>query len=188
MNESLTALFDKSGVRRSFTIPYVDGQPMADHIKSVGAAARQTGGLTKSLVTSSHSSEGKGWGSGDGETVGHPAHDLRKTTIMPKSPEAKAALEAAQRFLNGVAKLLGKDDPSVKTAQSQLDLVKKNDASGMTLLDLGQVLIQITHNPLQTVVRAHNNKKLNGPGHALLQAPRKGMPQPEQPEEQGPNA
>ncbi len=43
VNESLTRLFDESGVRRSFTVPYVEGQDMADHIKTVGAAA-QTGG------------------------------------------------------------------------------------------------------------------------------------------------
>ena len=33
LNEKLAKLFDESGVRRSFTVPYIEGQEMKDHIK-----------------------------------------------------------------------------------------------------------------------------------------------------------
>ena len=87
VNEHLAKQFDGAGVHRSFTVPYVDGQPMADHIKSVGQAAVTAGGITGNLLTSAHRAGGKGYGSADGETAAHPVQKL-KNTIIPKDDEA----------------------------------------------------------------------------------------------------
>ena len=71
LNESLTDLFDNAGARRTFTVPYVAEQSTADHVTAVGQAAMESGGLTKSLVSTAHKSGGKGWGSDQGSTIGH---------------------------------------------------------------------------------------------------------------------
>jgi len=187
LNEKLAKLFDESGVRRSFTVPYIEGQATAEHIKAVGTAATQNGGAYNNLITSAHHSGGKGWGSGDGHTVAHPADKLR-TTLIPKGDEnAKAAIDAAQKYLDGCAKLLGDDDPTILTANSQLKLVKKSDAAGMTLFDFGVFLIQITSPPTQAIGRAHSGTKPGG--HSpQLRAPNPGTAPEEQesaPEAQG---
>lgn len=162
MNEHLAKQFDGSGVKRSFTVPYVGGQPMDEHVAAVGQVATQSGGMTGNLITSAHHSDGKGWGSGDGATVGHPAEKLR-TTIIPKNDEhAKATIDAAQKHLNNIETLLGDKDPAVQTAQSQLNLVKRSDAAGMNLLDFGVLLTQIMYAPHQAVARAHSNAHPDG--------------------------
>lgn len=162
LNERLAKLFDESGVRRSFTVPYIDGQTMDQHVESVGQAAVQSGGITGNLLTSAHHSTGKGWGSGDGQTVGHPSEKLR-TTVVPKDDEnAKAAVSAASTHLNNLEKLLGEDDPAVKSAKGQLQLVKQTDGAGMTLLDFGVMLTQIMYGPTQAVARAHSGNKDGG--------------------------
>lgn len=186
MNEKLVNLFDESGVRRTFTVPYLDGQPMDEHIQSVSQAAAQSGGLTSNLLLSAHHSGGKGWGSGEGQTVAHPSEKLRTTNILPKDENAKAAVDAAQTHLNGLEKLLGPDDPTLKTAQSQLNLVKRSDGAGMSLLDFGVLLTQIMYQPHQTVARLHSGTKDGG--HAPhLRAPGGAAPddQGSQPEAQG---
>lgn len=162
MNEKLAQQFDGSGVKRSFTVPYVQGQPAEDHIAAVGQIAAQSGGLVGNLLTSAHHSTGKGWGSGDGATVGHPSEKLR-TTIIPKNDEhAKATIDAAQKHLTNIETLLGDKDPAVQTAQSQLNLVKKSDGAGMNLLDFGVLLTQIMYAPHQAVARAHSNAHPDG--------------------------
>jgi hypothetical protein len=167
LNENLQKQLDTSGVKRNFTVPYIDGQPTADHIKAVGAAAAQTGGLTGNLLTTAHHSEGRGWGTGDGHTVGYPGDKLR-TTLIPKGDEhAKDTIEAAQAHLNNFKKLLGDDNPSVTTAQGQLDLVKKTDGAGMNLLDFGVLLSQIMFAPTQEIARAHSGTKDGGHGPQL---------------------
>jgi len=179
LNESLAHLFDSMGVRRSFSVPYIEGQATAEHIKAVGTAATQNGGAYNNLITSAHHSGGKGWGSGDGHTVAHPADKLR-TTLIPKGDEnAKAAIDAAQKYLDGCAKLLGDDDPTILTANSQLKLVKKSDAAGMTLFDFGVFLIQITHPPTQAIGRKHSDTKSGG-GSPQLRAPNPGTAPEEQ--------
>ena len=184
LNEKLIKLFDESGVRRSFTVPYVDGQDMNVHVESVGQAATQSGGLTNNLIMTAHHSGGKGWGSGEGHTVGHPADKLRNTVIPKDDEHAKAAIDAAQTHLNNVAKLIGDDDPAVKTAKSQLDLVKKTEGAGMTLLDFGVMLQQLTYAPNQAVARAHSGAKEGG--HSpQLRAPGAAAPQEEQEEPAG---
>ena len=170
LNEKLIKLFDESGVKRSFTVPYINGQEMHEHITAVGQAATQVGGLTKNLITTAHRSGGKGWGNGDGHTVGHPADKL-KSTIIPKDDErAKAAIAAAQKSLNDIEFLLGKDSAEVKTAKSQLAIVKKTDGAGMNLLDFGVMLIQLMYRPTQAVARAHDQTKPGGM-HPKLRPP-----------------
>jgi hypothetical protein len=162
LNERLAHQFDESGVKRSFTVPYIDGQPMEDHISAVGQAASQSGGLTSNLITTAHHSTGKGWGSGDGHTTGHPSDKLRTTVILKDDEHAKATIAAAQRHLNNLKTLLGEKDPTVRTAQGQLDLVKKADGAGMSLLDFGVMMTQIMYAPTQAVARAHSGTKEGG--------------------------
>ena len=171
LNESIVKLYDESGVRRSFTVPYIEGQPMADHITAVGTAASQNGGLTTNLVMSHHHSGGKGWGSGDGETVGHPAEKLRQTMIPKNDERAKAAIDAAQKHINNLKFLLGDDEPTVQTAQGQLNLVKPTSGAGMSLYDLGVLLINIMHSPTQKVGQKHSEAKHGGAIHARRTAP-----------------
>lgn len=190
LNEKLIKLFDESGVKRSFSVPYIDGQETHDHITAVAQAASQTGGFTKNLITTAHHSGGKGYGTGDGHTVAHPADKLR-STIIPKDDErAKAAIAAAQKHLNNLAFLLGDDDPTVKTANGQLALVKKTDGAGMNLLDFGVMLIQAMFRPTQTFAREHqggkpggHSPKMSGPVSAQSQetqeAPQGGAQPPE---------
>ena len=169
LNESLAKQFDGSGVKRSFTVPYTN-EPMNEHIAAVGQAASQSGGLTANLLTSFHHSDGKGWGSDEGSTQGHPSDKLR-TTIIPKdSEEAKATIEAAQKHLDNIGKLIGEDNPAVVTANSQLNLVKKSNAAGMNLLDFGVMMTQIMHRPTQMVAQAHDQTK-DGGMHPKLRGP-----------------
>jgi hypothetical protein len=178
VNESLVKLFDESGVHRSFTVPYIDGQSMADHITSVGQASQAAGGLGANLVMTAHHSTGKGYGSGDGHTVGHGTDSLR-ATIVPKNDEnAKAAIDAAQAHLNNIGKLIGNDDPTVKTANGQLALAKKSDGAGMNLFDFGVLITQLLHKPTQAISQVISGAKegghavhLRGPGKQSWIAP-----------------
>lgn len=170
LNASLTRLFDESGVKRSFSVPYVDGQEMADHVSAVGQVAGNVGGLTNNLLTTSHHEGGKGWGSGDGHTVGHPAEDLRNTIIPKDDEHAKDAIAAAEKNLNNIESLLGEDDPTIKVAKGQLAMVKKTEGAGMNLLDFGIMLVQTQFAPMQSLARAHSGTKEGG--HApQLRAP-----------------
>jgi hypothetical protein len=180
LNESLIHQMDGAGVRRSFTVPYVDA-PMADHIAAVGAAAQQAGGITGNLILSAHHSDGKGFGHPEGHSTGHPVDKLRTTIITKDNEDAKATIAAAQTHLNNFAKLLGDDDPAVKTAQSQLNLVKQSDAAGMNLLDFGVMMTQIMHGPTQKVAQMHDQTKENGI-HPMLRGPAGAAPQNTQPE------
>lgn len=181
LNERLAKLFDESGVRRSFTVPYIEGQAMADHINAVGTAATDNGGLTGNLLTSGHHSDGKGYGSGDGKTVGHPAEKLRQTIIPKDDENAASAIEAAQKCVTDFTFLLGDDDADAQTAQGHLNLVKKTNGAGMNLFDFGVLMIQMMVKPSQAVARAHSGTKKGG--HAAhLRGPEAGQPQ-EQPEQ-----
>ena len=162
LNEGLIKQFDDAGVRRSFTVPYIDGQSMSDHITAVGQAASQSGGMTNNMVVSAHHSTGKGWGSGDGHTVGHPSDKLRSTIVPEKDENAKKTIDAAQAHLNAAKKLLGDDDKALTTAQSQLNLVKKTDGAGMNLLDFGVFMTQIMWPVHQALARAHSGTKKGG--------------------------
>lgn len=173
LNEALITLFDESGVRRAFTIPYIEGQSMADHVGAVGQVASQHGGMTNNLLTSAHHSGGKGYGSGDGHTVGHPSEKLRTTTIPKNDEKAKAAIAACQKYLDDIGYLIGDDDPTVVTANSQLKLLKRFNGTGMSLFDFGVMLIQITHPPTQAAAQKHSQAQ-HGRVHAKLTAPQQG--------------
>ena len=162
VNEALTKLFDESGVKRTFTVPYIDGQGMDEHINAVGQAANDTGGLTNNLITTQHHSSGKGWGSGEGHTVGFLADHLRDTIVPADDENAKAAIAAAQKHINEIAKGLGDDDPAIKVANGQLALLKKHDGAGMNLMDFGVMIQQMLHAPNQAIARAHSGKKDGG--------------------------
>lgn len=170
-NASLIHLLDQSGVRRSFTVPYIDGQEMADHVDAVNQAVKAAGGLGANLLTTAHHSDGKGFGSGDGHTVAHGAEELRGAIIPKDDKNAKAVLEAAQTHLNNIGKLLGEDNPVVKTANSQLALAKKSDGRGMSLFDFGVLITQVMAKPNQAISQAFSgakegghSAKLRGPG------------------------
>jgi len=172
LNECLIALYDGSGVKRTATVPYIDQQEMSDHIAAVDAALKQSGGLTANVVSTAHHSKGKGWGSSEGHTVGHPSQKLRDTIIPAQDEKAKDAIDAAQKLLNDVKKLLGDKEPTVLTAQGLLDLVKPTSGQGMNLLDFGALLQHLVNKPILAVARAHSGTKEGG--HAPhLRAPGK---------------
>src|SRR6202789_2855207 len=169
LNEKLAKTFDESGVSRSFTVPYIDGKQKGEHVAAVGQGAAQSGGLTNNLLTTMHHSDGKGWGSGDGHTIGHPSDALRTTLIPDDDKHAIKTMQAAQKPSTNIGSLIGDDDPAVKMAKSQLNLVKKTDGAGMNLLDFGVMLTQIMYGPNQAIARAHQGTK---PGGILLPCPR----------------
>jgi hypothetical protein len=159
LQESLSKLFDERGVTRAFSVPYIEGQATSEHIAAVNRAAQPSGGFTKNLLTTAHHAGGKGWGSGDGSTVGHPVDKLQETVIPPDDQNAIAALHKAQALVNHFKTLLGENNQQVKTAQSQLDLIKHNNAAGMTLFDFGVALQQLPSASLQAISRAHHATK-----------------------------
>jgi hypothetical protein len=170
-NEALIHLFDQSGLRRSLTVPYIDGQEMADHIDAVNQAVKAAGGLGANLLMTAHHSDGKGFGSGDGHTVAHGVDALRGAIIPKDDENAKAVLSAAQSHLNNIAKLLGDDNPVVKTANGQLALAKKSNAAGMNSFDFGVFITQLMAKPNQAISQAFSgvkdgghSSKLRGPG------------------------
>jgi len=183
LNESLAGAFDGLGVRRAFTVPYTEGHSAADHIKAVGAVSDQHGGATANLLSSYHHESGKGWGSGEGETVGHPVSKLQETVIPKDSEPAKEAIEAAQSHLNGFKKLLGPEDPDFQTAQNQLNLVKKTDGAGMSLMDFGVMLQQIMLKPTQKITRNHALANADTPASEMESGLGHAEPQEQGPEE-----
>jgi hypothetical protein len=162
LNSALTKLADESGVERSATIPYIHEQPMSDHIAAVGQALSTCCGITANILTTSHRADGRGFGSGDGESVAHPADALRSTIIPKGDKNAVAAISACKKLIGQIASLVGDDDPAVKVAKSQLDLVGKHDGENMTVLDMMIALQNIVHVPLQSVARAHSGTKESG--------------------------
>jgi|SRR5690242_17124801 len=162
LNEKMSKSFDDSGVRRNFTVPYVKGHDMGQHVQDVGKVAMQSGGIPNNFLTSYHHGTGKGWGSEDGETVGHPAHQLQNSVISKGNKSVEDAIEAAQTHLSNLAHVLGKDDPNIMASQHQLDLVKKTQGVGMTLFNLGTLLLQIMFRPTQAAARAHARQKTGG--------------------------
>ena len=188
LNEKLAAAFDGLGVRRMATVPYVSGGDDAEHINAVQQVIQQSGGtLANYMPTSFHKGEGKGHGSADGETALHPTDKLRSTIVPKDSKVAKEAIEAAQEHINNFKELLGKDDPTVLTAQNQLNLVRRSDAAGMNLFDLGVMLQTLPFKMTQKVAKLHGAANANAPSDGSESGT--GAEQPEggesQPEAQG---
>jgi hypothetical protein len=157
LNEKLIALFDGSGVKRSFTVPYVAGQETGDHVQAVGKAATQVGGFAKNVMMSAHAhSSGAKYGDGNGQTVGHPADKLRSTIIPKNDEKATAVIVAAQKLLKDLESVTPKNEKAhSQTAMNQLGVVKKTNGEGMNLLDFGVFMINLAFLPLQALARAH---------------------------------
>jgi hypothetical protein len=179
VNEALTAVNDGLGVHRSFSVPYVDGQATNEHINAVGAAGAEAGGLMANLLTTAHRSGGRGYGSGDGETVGYNAAKLRETLVPENSELAIKAIGATKHFLSLAASLLGDKNPKILSARSVLHLIDETNGEGMNLLDFNIALQSLVTPVLKAVAKAHSGKKSGGHS-ARLRPPRDGMPQPEQ--------
>jgi len=171
LNERICQLFDASGVRRNFSIPYLKNQSTADHVASLSQQLPKFGGVTKTFISTFHHAGGKGWHSEDGSTTGHPIESLKKTIITKDNPDAIAALSAAKSFLNKISGLIG-DTKSVQTAKSQLAMVGKQKGAGMDLMDFGSALIALVTEPLGEIARMHSDSKSHGPNHAKLTGPR----------------
>jgi hypothetical protein len=152
------------------TVPYVDGQAAADHITAAGKAVSQAGGMANNIILTAHHSDGKGWGSGDGHTVAHPAQKMRETIIPKDDENAEAVIDAATAYLNGIAKLVGDDNPDVTQAKGQLDFVKKTNGQGMSLLDFNVFITGLMAKPTQTAAKMHQGAK-DGGHHPLRRAP-----------------
>jgi hypothetical protein len=187
VNEDLSKLFDERGIPRTFSVPFTAGQ-MSDHIKAVGKVADEHGGLAGSFVTSAHHAGGRGYGSTDGSTQGHSVDKLRATHIPKDDEMAIRVIADARTLLNQIAELLGKDEPSVVTARSQLNLAASSNGQGMTLYDFAVLIIQLLHPPVQAVAQRHALVKAHHTGNSkhLTQrtGPRHGMP-PEDDSEEG---
>jgi len=76
LNERLAELFDHSGVKRNFAVPYVKGQDIGEHTDSLSAVLPSVGGITRNLLLTYHHAGKKGWGSEDGETTAHSSDKL----------------------------------------------------------------------------------------------------------------
>lgn len=153
LSDSMIKLYDELGVPRSFSVPYVLGQPMSGHVEAVGAAAGGNGGLSKNLVTTAHDPAGKGYNTGEGQTVGHGVAGLMQTVIPQDDPRAKQTLTLAQAQLDNFGEMLGKDNPAVQSAQSTLDQIKSTNGAGMNLLNFGVALQQLMVVPAQLIAQ-----------------------------------
>jgi hypothetical protein len=186
VNEDLSKLFDERGVPRNWTVPFVEGHDMAAHIKAVGSVADDHGTLAASFVTSAHHAGGRGQGSADGSTQGHSVDKLRQVHIPANDEKAIRVIADARSLLNQISELLGKDEPTVVTARSQLSLAARSNGQGMTLYDFAVLIIQLLHPPVQAVAQRHALVKAHHTGNSkhLMQrtGPRHGMP-PEESEE-----
>jgi hypothetical protein len=187
VNEDLSKLFDERGVPRNWTVPFTEGHDASAHIKAVGATADDHSGLAASFVTSAHHPGGRGYRSADGSTQGHSVDKLRQVHIPKDDEMAIRVIADARTLLNQIAELLGKDEPAVVTARSQLNLAARSNGQGMTLYDFAVLIIQLLHPPVQAVAQRHALVKAHHTGNSkhLTQrtAPRHGMPPEEESEE-----
>jgi hypothetical protein len=126
LNENLIALFDESGVTRSFTVPY--DEVTYEHVIAVGHAAHKAGGFTNNLLLV-----------GDGYTVAYSSEVLGATTIRKDSEPAKSAIATARE-------MIGDGGPADKKAVlGILDLV--GQLAGISLLDFAVAIIQLVSCP-----------------------------------------
>jgi hypothetical protein len=187
VNEDLSKLFDERGVPRNWTVPFTAGHSASDHIKAVGATADDHGGLARSFVTSAHHAGGRGYRSADGSTQGHSVDKLRQVHIPKDDEKAILVISDARMLLNQIAELLGKDDPYVTAARSQLNLAARTNGQGMTLYDFAVLIIQLLHPPVQAIAQRHALVKAHHTGNSkhITQrtGPRHGMPPEEESEE-----
>ena len=167
LNESIRELFDSLGVRQSANIPHVAGESAKDHIGAVGAVLPGIGGVTKNFLIATHTEHSKT----GGETVLYPSGRLRETVIPPKTPEAKAAINACKHFVRLVDSLVG-ETPEVLKAKSQLALIGRNEGQGMSAWDLAAGLLSVPTPLIKMLARLHSTAKHKGEHHAGLTIPR----------------
>jgi hypothetical protein len=166
LNESVRALYDGLGIRRSATIPHQNGQSMSDHISDVGQVMADKGGISGNILTATHTQHDADGGS----TVSHPNAQLQ-TAIIPKdSVESKAAIASCKSFVSKCESLVG-ETPEILKAKSQISLVGKSSGEGMTAFDLGVALLNIPGPVIQVLARLHSTQK-HGEHHAALTAPK----------------
>jgi hypothetical protein len=183
VNESLAQLNDALGVRRVFSTPFVDGEGMSDHVKTVGAAADQHGGLTKVLLSSYHHEGKRGWNSSDGETVGHPVEKLQSTLIPKDFAPAIKAIGATRTLITKAASVVGDKNSAITKARSQLGLLTASNAAQMNLMDFCSMIHFLVLPVIQSAARAHHAVKTrhlgdqSHPGDPRLTPARHGMPQ-----------
>jgi hypothetical protein len=197
VHEALSDLFDKLGVPRAFTVPYVDsGTGMADQVKAVSAAAQEHGGdLTKFVVSSFHHSGKGGWGSSHGESVGHRVEALQETIVPKDDVQAIKVVASLRSLVNKTASLLGSNDPVITRARSQLQLLAASNMAGMNTFDVATIVTVIASDVVRAAARAHllvkhrhlqKNPHLIPTGRAAaagLLPPRHGFPQQSSEEE-----
>jgi hypothetical protein len=171
VQENLIKLFDELGVKRSMTVPYIEGGDMASHLDAVSQAAAQAGGLTNNLVASHHHTGGKGYGTGDGHTVGYNTERLRETLIPRDDKNAQKLLASAKSLVSKAEALLGPEENAIKTAKAQLNVMGKHDLTGMNAMDVGVAMQNMFVPILQALARAHNGNK-NNAHHPKLTGPR----------------
>ncbi len=165
LNGAITELFDSLGVKRSATFPH-HGQSMADHITDVGSQLMKHGGITKNLVTATHTRhDPKG-----GATVAHPSEQLRQTIIPTDFEPAQKAVAICKTLVNKIADLVP-GEPAAEQAKSQIKLIGQRDLAGMTAFDAGAALIAIIHPLFLLLARRHNLYK-HGEHVAHLTGPR----------------
>ena len=167
LNGAITELFDSLGVKRSATFPHQVGQSLADHITDVGTQLMKHGGITKNLVTATHTRhDPKG-----GATVAHPSEQLRQTIIPADFEPAQKAVAICKTLVNKIADLVP-DEPAVEQAKSQIKLIGQRDLAGMTAFDAGSALIAIIHPLFQLLARRHSAVKHGGHHNPMLTGPK----------------
>jgi hypothetical protein len=168
LNQAVRAMLDGLGIRRSATIPHQMGQSMSDHLSEIGQVMATKGNISGNILTATHSLH-----AGDGgSTVAHPNEPLQKTIIPKDFEPAKTAINACRTLVNKVASLIGKEDPSVKLADSQLQMISKNQMQGMSAFDAAVALLNIPGPMIKTLARKHSEHK-HGTIVAHLTGPKK---------------
>lgn len=180
VNEALAKLFDSNGIKRRFSVPYIDGQGHAEHVAALHKVLEKSGGIGNSFITTYHKQEGGGWGSADGETVGHDSTHLH-LPVKSEDADAMAVIGAVRTLLNQASHLLGDKNAVVVQSRSQLKLISAHNGAGMELGQFGSAMVELTAQVVQAIARAHSGKKQeNGIAEhsPALRPPRHGMQEP----------
>lgn len=170
VQEKLTALIDSAGVKRSIHVPYLN-EPAENHIRGVANAAKEVGGLSQNILSTFHHGSGDGFGSSHGLTAGWRSDDLKSAIVPKDSDAAKAVCTAANRLVSQAASLIGEKNPAIAQAKSMLQVICKNNLSGMSLFDAAISMTNISHSVVQSLAREYSNSHPDGPA-IHLRAPK----------------
>jgi len=155
LQESVTAMLDGLGVKRSATVKHIDGETMAAHIQSVHQALQPIGGMTKNLATVGNTVHGSG------ETVLHPSEQLRQTIVPAKFEPAEKAIQACRSFVSKCEGLIG-ETPETRVAKSQLAMLAKRSGAQMTAFDLASALLVVPAPVIRDLAKKHSAHKHSG--------------------------